>query len=692
VYHRVAGRVPVGASRHGLARRAAALAAAVLALGGTGVTVATAARATGSPTPVLLASGSSAYPEQTQVLGASSGGYVVEGLGRDAAGGLAVAPVVYAATWKAKGLTALPVPTPGTTVTNPAADVSIAGSMVSVLETSLTAGRRPTVFMDDLATGATAAVTLPPGRGWNGAAPNGYLANTSSRDGTATTTSALEVAESNGAVVTLGTTTGVDPTFFAGPNDVIATVWDSSAKASTIIEYVPYSSPGTWQMLADTSGRWTCTSATGASVGCFHVAGRNEALVDNYSLTGGALLEEVVNAPLARFRVLVTPQVTSWSSCGSHGCTLTRLSDSGTTTSSTPVPTGFLATGAGEIVWGTAGTDASSSGVFSMNQTASSPSQLVPAPLAPLAAAVVSVTNGSVSWVDNGSAGLGVWRKPVAVRSGRLVVGAASLLGSVGFAGAGAPAPGVSLTNDGAAVAFTTDNPAGARWPVGLAAVETATGARQAVTGQANGSLADVVGDPISSSGLWVEWQRGTTCELYDLATRRTLTPALPGAVACLVGDGHLAWLTSSGALEVLALTSKGLVRPTRAVEVVPAKAGIVVSPGAHLFLGSGDVGWDFSWTAAKGSTAKPGSESGYRVFTSPKALPAFLVGGLHVVGITGSDVAFEGADGANPSVRVISSGQEVTLAPYASCVSLGGDLVAWVGADGLPRVEALPG
>lgn len=715
MHHRAWGRFPVAAATDGGRRHpgrrsmgwrcvGAALAASAAAVfTATPVSVAagpvsaapasvSTAPARAEATPVLLASGSSVYPERTTVIGASSGGYVVEGVGLNGAGQAADPPVIYAATWKAKVLSALPVPTPGTKVENPMTDVSIAGSTVSVLEASLTRGRRPTVFMENLATGAVSRPVLPPGRGWDGAAPDGYLGQTSSRDGTATTTSVLDVAQSGGGTVVLGSTTGVDPTFLAGPDDMIATAWDSSARVSTTVEYVPYSSPGTWHVLADSPGRWTCTSATGASAGCFRVAGPAEEVVDNFSLTGGALLEEVVSSPLARFRVLITPQVTSWSSCGAHGCTLTRLADSGSTTTSTAVPTGFLAAGGGEVVWGTAPTDAASSGVFSVSQTSTSPSQLVPAPLSPLAAAVVSATGGSVSWVDNGSLGLGVWRRPVSVRGGQLVVGAPSLVGSVGFGGAGAPAPAVSLASDGPVTAFSTDNPPGSAFPVGLAAVGSATGTPETVTAQADGSQSGVVGDPVSISGSWVEWQRGTACELFDLTTRRLSSLRLPGEVACLVGDGHLAWVTSSGEVDVLPLTWRGLSPLREATEVLAPRPGVRLRPGARLFLGSGDVGWDFSWTSLPGSGTPAGSESGYRVFTTSRSVPAFLVGGLRVVGLTGSDVAFEGTNGTRLTVRVITTGQTVTLASWASSVSLGGVLVAWVGPDGLPRVEALPG
>jgi hypothetical protein len=706
VHHRVAGKVPVGALGAGglMGGGGVVLALVVLFTGGMAAGASGAADASGAAhgkaraattahAPTVLTSGSSAYPEQTTVLSASSGGYVVEGLGRNPVGRLNLAPALFAATWQQTAMRRLPIPTAGTGMPSPS-NISIAGPMVSALEPSLTRGGAPTVFLDDLSSGKTSEIKLPAGEHWQGAAPAGYLATTTSRDGSATTTTLLEISQSDKSVVTLGRTTGVDPTFLAGPDDVISTVWNSSTRAAMTIEFVRYSSPGSWQVLASKAGRWTCTSATGGSVGCFHETSNDEFVVDNYSLNGGALIERPVTAAAGRFRVLVTPHVTSWSSCGAKdGCVLTRLPNSSSTTTRTVLATGFLAVGAGQIIWGSPAGQASSSGIFSMTESSSSPAQLVPAPLSPISAAVVSVTRGSVSWTDNGVSGLGVWRRSVSGGpGGSLDVGSPTLVGTLGYAGPGSPTPAASIFDDGEAIAYSTDNPSGSTYPVGLSAYETPSGSSISITGQADGSESGLVGPQVSTSGLWVEWQRGTTCELYDLADRRASTPRLPGAVGCIVGDGHLAWVTASGEVEVLALTSKGLLPTRRAVEVVPPRSGAVVGAGARLFLGSGVVSWDYSWTPAKGSTTKAGFEAGYRNFTSKTAPAVILPAGLVTEGITTSDLALAKADGADPSIKELASGKVVRVAPFATSVSIGGDLVAWIGADGLPRVESLPG
>ena len=635
--------------------------------------------------PVVIASGTSAYPEATTVLSASSGGYVVEGVGRNGAGQLTDPPTYYAAAWSQQSMTPLPLPGPGLRIAAPS-DVSIAGSMISALETTGTHDVQATVFTYDLASGSSATASLPVTETWQGAAPDGYLVTTTARAGTATPkTVLLDVPQSGASPVTLGTLTGVDPSFVAGPLDVVATEWDSSSQVDATVEFVSYRTPGAWRVLADSPGPWDCTSITGASVGCFHVTASQEVVVDNYSLAGGALIEQVVSGPTSQFRVLVTPETTSWSACGQSGCSLTRLPDSSTSTTTMAVPNGWLAAGDGEIAWGTPASAPASSGVLGVPESSTSPTQLAAAPLSPLGAAAISVANGSVTWVDNALWGLALWRRAIAEPTGQpLVLGTATQIGAVGFEPPAEAASPVAVADGGAVIAYTTDNPAGWAWPVGISAFDAATGSTVVVTHAADGAGGSSVGSPVSVSGAWVAWSREGTCELTNVSTGRSFRPRLLGAVTCTAGSGRVAWVTSDGAVKVIGLGPKGLAK--QAVQLLAPVTGTQVRPGSRVYLGGAEVAWDFSSAGSSGASLAIGYRD-YRSLTPAVSLPS----GREIEGLTGRYLAITNANGVNPTVRDLLTGAIIHLAPYGTSLSVGGNVAAWIGADGLPRIEQLP-
>ncbi|MGH9292247.1 MAG: hypothetical protein ACRDZ6_05645 [Acidimicrobiales bacterium] len=650
---------------------------------------------------VVLAGGASAYTEATTVLSASAGGIVFSALSRNGAGQLARSPsywVVATASTPAKSggstppapvLSHLPVPSSGTYVDRPGSELSIAGSMVSALE-QRRVGRRTEwqVLTDDLSKDVVRVRNLESGATWQGASPTGWLETTPARS-PAEAVALSEVNPATGKVRFLGSLRGKNTRFIAGTSAVVATETDPARPADSIVEYLRYSAPRRWHVLADSPGVWHCTSVTAASVGCVQavVGVTGESAVESFSLDGGAPIVAYVTGPAGNVRALVTPSYTSWSYCHGSSCTLRRLPDDGGPAVPQAIPDGQTAAGGAGVVWGSPATSAAASGIFSEADDAAAPSQLVASPRSPLDTAAISVAPGSVIYVDNALPGLPVLRQSFR-EVGGLSVSPPTRLGFVGYLAPGGTAAGVSLADGGSAAVFSIDDPAGGA-EMGLRAVDSSPGGSRLVTAAADATTTSELGQPVTVSGQWVAWMYEGTCELEHLPSGTRIAWRARGLVACTIGAGRLAWLSSRGGVYDVHMGRSGPEPLSTARTVSPLlAAGSEVMPGARLLLGGTYVAWDFSVSSA--GSRHPAGVAGY-VDLAKTAKAVSLRHGSEVAAVTGTYLATTRGASGYPTVKNLVTGKVVRLAVYGRSLSIGGDVAGWIGQDGRPRIVQLP-
>ncbi len=642
---------------------------------------------------VPLTSGASAYPSATTVLATSSGAYVFESEPRGGNGEVQPTPAFDAVVWKNPSqVLTLAVPTTGTAVLNPAVDVSVAGSTVSVLENGRSHPKNLWVFTENLLTGSVETTALPSGYVWQGASRDGYLATVTTGPAGSPATTVLDMRQ-QGAPVQIGqqALTGFGIHLLAGPASVAVEYY---AKPQTIIEYAAYGARSPWQRLSIDSGSWSCTSITAFWLGCYDVVGSGSSAstaVYDFSLDQHESIEPPpLQGTYEDLRVLPTADALFWSYCQPSGCTLTRLPDSSTTTATFAIPGPDVFAADQEAFFGIVDppADPASGGIFGVSETGSGEAQLEAAPLSPVAAAGVSVTGGpqpSVAYVDNGAAGLGVFRAPVTAAAGKPpVVGKVVEAGTVGFAAPGGPASAVSLSDGATSVAYSTDAASGTGATVGLAVAPEAGSGPVTVT-----STAPEAND-VTVWGPWVSWLDGGVCHLYDASDRRTLTPALSDLGGCAVGAGRLAFIGHGGGVYVLQMTAAGPKPVSDAVQMVGPRRGLAVTGVAQLYLAVGWVGWDFSYTAPAGSGG-PGVESAYRSFRTMQPVVG-LPRGQYVEGMSASYVCLAWTGGVFPTARNLETRSVTHLGQTESSMSLAGDLVAWVGPGGTAWLYQLPG
>jgi hypothetical protein len=629
---------------------------------------------------VPVASGSSAMYDTFHVLGASSGGVLVDeyrylGNGSQVGGRFAVLRTGHST------LTDLSIPLASNRFVE---EVAINGSTIAA---AIVDGgfHLQAVWHDDLTTGATGTTPILAGEQFIAATPNGWVTEI---HGDSNTTTTFLITPLSGKAVILATFGVPLVTAIAGPNGMVFAY--TGAAHSGVVDYVGYSTPGEVSQLLNvvlpTQDDLSCRSVTTNAVGCLlSTSSFTSATVYRLPIPAAKAVTHVVTFPSDDFpAVWVTPTATAWAPFASGTVTLSRIPAAGGSTVSMQLPTagpeaanGIVAT-RDAFYFGQAVNTSVADGLFDVPDTlvaTTKPMHLASPPLSPRAAATCAVGGGTVTWVDNAHAGLGIWSRPYTETATSVSLGRTSLLATDGFAGSDPEMLLPILADAGSTMAYFAYNKQPTTYP---ASVWLHSGGKNSLVSPVGAPIGSLPYPPMAFSGSWLlyptEKSSGTGWfgeELLNTATGWRTALNMTGVEEYALGSGRLVWVDDNGSVW------QEPVGKTIASQLVsPLGAGDTVA-GVEGLASAGDyVAWDYYWA----SKTKSGYAGAYMNVTTKTTRTIPNAKSVYAISLSSQYLGVESQSNLYTIELSSPTATEHLLASNSTGLSISGDVGCWIG------------
>jgi hypothetical protein len=382
--------------------------------------------------------------------------------------------------------------------------------------------------------------------------------------------------------------------------------------------------------------------------------------------------------------VWVTPTATAWAPFVSGTVTLSRIPAAGGSTVSIQLPTagpeaanGIVAAG-DTFYFGQAVNTSVAGGLFDVPDTfvaTTKPTHLASPPLSPRAAATCAVGGGTVTWVDNAHAGLGVWSRPYTETANSVSLGRTSLLATDGFAGSDPEMLLPILADAGSTMAYFAYNKQPTTYP---ASVWLHSGGKNSLVSPVGAPIGSLPYPPMSFSGPWLlyptEKTSGTSWfgeELLDTATGRRTALAMTGVEEYALGSGRLVWVDDNGSVwqePVGTSTATQLASPLGAGDTVGAVEGLA-SAGDY-------VAWDYYWA----SKTKSGYVGAYMNVTTKTTRTIPSTKSVYAISLSSQYLGVESQSNLYAIELSSPAPTEHLLASNSTALSISGDVGCWIG------------
>ena len=555
---------------------------------------------------------------------------------------------------------------------------SVAASMATLEYYDKTAYK---VLYRDLATGRSGTVKIPSTETWRGATPTGLLLT----EPAVTKTKLVDYNVASKSSSTLGTFTSVSVLTSGADGVVVQTTTTTVSK----LEYITYKPVKVSTLVPNTSGKtYQCGSVTTDAVGCLVYAGTSVSEA-RLPIPSGKAVETKVKELLAASPV-VTPKATAWLDCGKGTtCKLEREKSSGGAPRAFTIPRVFggnpgLQASGDNFLYGQLNNGSPAGGLFAFGDTASRPTHLVSAPASPLGAGAVSLSAKSVAWLDSSKPGIGIYQRSLKVSGGSVKLGSPKLLAQSGFVSTDSSSFGLSLSNAGSEVAYSSYRPQPARDPVGLDLDDNgrirviSSDAAYSNYGEAYGPT---VGPAVQIAGNFVLFETESPLQvvkfsLYDVQS----------AHLCTLSTGNVQYALGNGASQAeLVFISKngGVYEHTPSCSLAGASTiAPPAGPSATVYnvtgLGIADkfVTWGYDESGGTASVVASWvnlTGGGIRKILNPTAVVALV--------LSSTDIGVTTVSNGVTELHAISlpSGAETILATDSYDLSVGDGTAAWI-------------
>jgi hypothetical protein len=531
----------------------------------------------------------------------------------------------------------------------------------------------------DLANGRSGSTAVPKDDSWVGATPTGWLLEQPGASGT-------KLVDYD-AATRKSTTLGSFKELLSPVPGIDGVVLESvSTKES--LEYITYSPVATHTLIADTSGAsYSCTSLTTNAVACTaYDSSTSTYTVERLPLPSG---KGAVKFKLAKglfISPVVTPKATAWLNCGTgKTCTLERQKSSGGRPVAIKLPkvmggnNGLFASG-DDFIYGPMGNGSAAGGLLALTDTSSKPTHLVSAPQSPLNAAALSLSSKSIAWADSSRPGLAVYTRSIGVSGRGVAFGAPKLLAESGFVATDASAFGLSLSNVGNEVAFSSFGKQPSADPVGLKLDDNGR-IRQIsndLAGNATG-YSPTVGPAVTIAGNFVLFEtQSEHFSLYDVTTAHACSLS-PGNADYALGDAtagaKMLYVTKSGGVyeqePSCTLTTSGKIAPPL------TKPGSAVYDVTGLGIAGDYIVWGYDFSAGSGSGSVASwinvTGGGVKNIGDPTQVIALV--------LSTSDIGVTTESNSVTELHAVSlpTGAESILTTDSYDLSMGDGVAAWI-------------
>ncbi|MGO9195540.1 MAG: hypothetical protein ACLQK4_00240 [Acidimicrobiales bacterium] len=622
--------------------------------------------------PVQVTKGPGALYGDLSVVGASGAGVLVQPVARTANGGRSLGPAEYSVVPAGKHAAVALMPKLES-ASYLIEGAGISGPLVVLWEEG---SGMPAVWWYDISTKKSGLVLLKEPVTFEGAVPGGVLVSESG----VPTSSLVEIAlPSRKPTTLLKFPESEYVTALTGPSGVV-TVGSSGVKET--VGYVLYAAPRHLVTLFHENGvSITCDSLSTLATGCTILKGSASSIA-SFDLSGTGHFIKKVGTGYPYPSTVVTPKVTAWFTCSNTGCPLHRVLVQGGKISTYPLPIVASVVSVGDLLYFSPSNDTTSGGgLFSLLDTAKKATHLAPGYRSPLAAAAISVGTNSIAWIDNGASGLGVWTSTYSAAGSSVKLGKPKLLGGDGFLDSDSTAYSLDIADSGSAVASTSYAKQPSADPLDITVFE---GGQSKVLSNL-GDWSAYSGATLGVSGDDVLFQTLSGFDLGDFKTAKVTTLPMTDIATYALGGGKLAYIKTDGSVWVESVAGTG------AKQLAPPLSGgesFEYVDGLSVASDGSRVAWAYGWYSAGGSgqvTQYVSAGGG-----TPTDIPV-RTGLVSVVSISPKVIGVgyaQESGGSELWAMSLPSGTWKEYAPVVYGLSIGGNVAAWIGANGLPYVE----